>query len=235
MTGNLLGLVHGAGAIPAGWLEVLELQEVIEELGITAKPSHPCAAPDALGARSCGETPARPARIRSRRTRAHQGRSRARRLAMIDAPRIVQTTAQLTAVIHLKVPRARIQEVMGPGLAEIKAAVAAQGVAATGPWFTHHLRISPDTFDFEISVPEAAPVTAAGRVRPSVWPAMKVARTVYRGPYEGLAAAWGEFDAWVKANGHEPAPDLWECYLAGPESSPDPAAWRTQLSRRLGG
>lgn len=62
---------------------------------------------------------------------------------------------------------------------------------------------------------------------------MKVIRTVYRGPYEGLGAAWGEFDRWIAANGHETAPDLYECYAAGPESSPNPAEWRTELSRPL--
>lgn len=152
---------------------------------------------------------------------------------MIDAPRIMQTVTQLTAVIHVTVPRVRIQEVMGPGLRELMAAVAAQGIAPTGPWFTHHLRMDPETFDFEISVPVAAPVAASGRVRAGQWPAMRVARTVYRGPYEGLSSAWVELDAWVKANGHKPGPDLWECYAAGPESSPDPATWRTELSRPL--
>jgi effector-binding domain-containing protein len=62
---------------------------------------------------------------------------------------------------------------------------------------------------------------------------MKVARTVYHGPYEGLGDAWGEFMEWIEANGHTPAPDLWECYTAGPESNPDPAAWRTELNRPL--
>ena len=154
---------------------------------------------------------------------------------MIDVPSIVQTTSRPSAVIHLSVPRARIQEVMGPGLAELKAAVAAQGIATTGPWFTHHLKITPEAFDFEIGVPVASSVAAAGRVRPSTWPAMKVARTVYRGPYQGLAAAWGELDAWVEANGHEAGPDLWECYLVGPESGSDPAAWRTELDRPIAG
>ena len=154
---------------------------------------------------------------------------------MIDVPSIVQTTSRPSAVIHLSVPRARIQEVMGPGLAELKAAVAAQGIATTGPWFTHHLKITPEAFDFEIGVPVASSVADAGRVRPSTWPAMKVARTVYRGPYQGLAAAWGELDAWVKANGHEAGPDLWECYLVGPESGSDPAAWRTELDRPIAG
>jgi hypothetical protein len=42
---------------------------------------------------------------------------------------------------------------MGPGLRELMAVAAAQGIAPTGPWFSHHLRMDPDIFDFEISVP----------------------------------------------------------------------------------
>ncbi len=154
---------------------------------------------------------------------------------MIDTPQIRDTDARLIAVIHLTVPRSEIQNVMGPGLHELTAAVAAQGIAVTGPWFTHHLWIEPATFDFEIGVPVAAPVAPAGRVRPARRPALRVARTVYRGPYEGLAPAWGEFDAWIVAHGHTPAGDLWECYAAGPESGPDPATWRTELERPLSG
>ena len=52
-------------------------------------------------------------------------------------------------------------------------------------------------------------------------------------PYVG--AAWGEFDAWIAAQGLAAAPDLWECYLAGPESGPDPTTWRTELNRPLVG
>lgn len=152
---------------------------------------------------------------------------------MIDTPRIVRTAAQPTAVIHLTIPREEIRKVMGPGHQELMAAVAAQGIATAGPWFSHHLKMDTRIFDFEIGVPVTTPIAAAGRVQPAQLPAATVARTVYHGPYEGLAAAWGELDSWVAAEGHEPAPDLWECYAAGPESSPDPANWRTELNRPL--
>jgi len=91
---------------------------------------------------------------------------------------------------------------MGPGIAELLAAVAAQGIVPAGPWFTHHLRMDPATFDFEICVPVTAPVAASGRVKAGHLPATTVARTTYHGPYEGLGGAWGEFDAWIAANGH---------------------------------
>jgi effector-binding domain-containing protein len=152
---------------------------------------------------------------------------------MLDTPQIIQTAARPTAMIYLTVAREKIQDVMGPGIGELMAAIAAQGIAPAGAWFTHHLRRPSDTFDFEISVPVATPVVATGRMRPSLWPAMEVARTVYHGPYEGLGAAWGEFNAWIAANGYTPAADLWECYVVGPESNPDSSTWRTELNRPL--
>lgn len=154
---------------------------------------------------------------------------------MIETPQLTRTLARCIAVLRLTVPRREIQNVMGPGLAELKREVARQGIAVVGPWFTHHLRMDPAVFDFEIGVPVAAPVSAASRVAPSVWPAESVAKTTFHGSYEGLAAAWGELEAWIAAQGRTSAPDLWECYAAGPESSPDPALWRTELTRPLRG
>lgn len=152
---------------------------------------------------------------------------------MIDLPEIVQTAAQHTAFIHLTIPREEIRNIMGPGLSELMAALSARGVTPAGPWFTHHLRMNPDTFDFEISVPLTSPISPSGRVQAGQLPAATVARTVYHGDYEGLGPAWGEFDAWITAQGHTTGPDLWEVYLTGPESNPDPATFRTELKRPL--
>ena len=77
---------------------------------------------------------------------------------MIDTPWITQTEARQTAVIHLTIPREEIRNVMGPGIGELMSTVAAQGIALQGPWFTHHLKMEPATFDFEIGVPVAAGV-----------------------------------------------------------------------------
>jgi hypothetical protein len=35
----------------------------------------------------------------------------------------------------------------------------------------------------------------------------------------------------VAAQGLEPAQDLWEVYVIGPEAGADPGAWRTELYR----
>ena len=152
---------------------------------------------------------------------------------MIDPPKIVQTEAVATACIRLTIPRAEIQRVMGPGLGEVMATLAAQGIAPAGPWLTHHLKMDPATFDFEICVPVPRAVTPAGRVEPGLLPAATVARTVYHGPYEGLGGAWQEFEAWIASQGRKSRPSLWEVYLTDPRANPDPATWRTELNRPL--
>lgn len=152
---------------------------------------------------------------------------------MLDTPQITQTSAQSAAIIRLTIPREEMPNVMGPAIGELMATIAAQGLAPVGPLFSHHLAMPSDVFDFEVGVPVAAPVEPVGRVQPGQLPAVKVARTVYHGGYEGLGPAWGEFMGWIAENGHTPAPNLWECYVAGPESSPNPADWRTELNRPL--
>ena len=152
---------------------------------------------------------------------------------MIDTPHIAQSPEQLTAVIHITVPRAEIQTAMDPAIGELLAVVAAQGIGPAGPLYSYHRKTPTEIFDFELGVPITAAVAPTGRVYASTLPAATVARTIYHGPYEGLGAAWGEFCAWIAANGHAPAPGLWERYLAGPESSPDSAHWRTELNRPL--
>ncbi len=154
---------------------------------------------------------------------------------MIDTPAITQSTAQQTAVVHLTVARSEIQKVMGPAINEVMSALSEQGIEPAGPLFSHHLRMEPDVFDFEVGVPVRTPVTPVGRVKAGQLPGVKVARTLYHGPYETLGQGWGEFEAWMKANGHEGAENLWECYLVGPESGPDASMWATELNRPIAG
>lgn len=154
---------------------------------------------------------------------------------MIETPTLTTVEPQATAVIRLTIPRCEIQNVMGPGIQELMAVVGAQGIGPKGAWFSHHLRIDPDVFDFEIGVPVYAPVTPAGRVVAGQLPGGKAAHTVLHGGYEGLGQGWGEFIAWIQAQGLTASAGIWEQYSKGPESSPNPADWRTDLFRLVSG
>jgi effector-binding domain-containing protein len=164
-----------------------------------------------------------------------RGRVGRQGVSMIDAPRIIQVTSIPSAVIRIVIPRGDMPKVMGPSIIELMGELESQGIEPVGPLFAHHLKMEPGVFDFELGVPVSARVVANGRVMAGELPSARVARTIHRGPYEGLGPAWGEFDAWIHAQGHRPAADLWESYVAGPESSLDPADWRTELTRPLQG
>ena len=152
---------------------------------------------------------------------------------MLETPHIIQTDEQLTAVIHLTVARTEISTVMGPAIAEIIAALTAQGSAPAGACFSYHWKRPRDMFDFEVGFPLHQPINPVGRVKMSQLPAAKVVRTLYRGGYEGLGAAWGEFCAWIEDKGLSAQESLWESYTGGPASSADPDQWCTELNRPL--
>src|SRR5262249_40907940 len=99
---------------------------------------------------------------------------------LVATPVVAETGPQLAAAIHLTIPRNEIRSVMGPGLTEIMSAVTSQGIGPTGPWFTHHFKMNPAMFDFEICVPVSAPVTPVGRVVSRELPSARVVRAVYQ-------------------------------------------------------
>lgn len=152
---------------------------------------------------------------------------------MIETPRITRLEAAPTAVIRLRIPREQMPEVFGPAIGEIMSTLGSQGVSPAGPVFAHHFGMEPGIFDFELGVPVSKPIASAGRVEPGERPAVRVAQTVYQGPYEGLPEAWGEFHAWIEGNGHAYAHDIWECYVDGPHSTSDSSQYRTELNRPL--
>ncbi len=148
---------------------------------------------------------------------------------MIATPEITETQPRIAAVIHVTIPRDQIRSAMPTAINEIAAALSSQGMAPAGPLFAHHLTTSAKTFDFEVGFPVAAPVQSSGRVKNGELPGGRIAHTVYQGDYEGLFRAWSEFGEWMKRERQTGRGDLWEIYVAGPESSPDPANWRTEL------
>lgn len=149
---------------------------------------------------------------------------------MINTPHIVESPQQRTAAIHVTIARNEIEQVFPAAVNELMAALREQGIGPTGPLLSYHLKMPSDVFDFEIALPVDRDVEANGRVVASEVPAMKVARSVYLGPMEGLGSAWGELRNWVAANGHVAKPLMWERYLVGPDSTPDPAQWQTELN-----
>lgn len=152
---------------------------------------------------------------------------------MIDTPKIVDTEAKLTAVIHLEIPRDQMATQFEPAMEELLSVLATQQIEPQGAVFAYHFRMPPGRFDLEVGFFVDATVVATGRVTASQLPATKVARTIYTGPYEGLHDAWGQFNAWLDSQDIKRAEELWEHYVVGPQTTTNPEEFKTELNRLL--
>lgn len=149
---------------------------------------------------------------------------------MITPPEVITRQELATAAIRLTIPCQDMGTHMDPAIQEIIKAITGQGIAITGPMFSYHHRRPSDTFDFEIGFPVAQAIRPEGRVINSKLPAVKVVRSVYQGPYDGLAQAWAAVQDWVREKGHGETGKFWESYLNNPDEVKDPKDYRTELN-----
>jgi len=149
---------------------------------------------------------------------------------MIETPRLTTTAAQPIAYIELKATWDNIQSVMHDGLDELRSVLQAQGIAQTGPWFTHHFRRPEASFHYEMCFPVSTPVRPVGRVQRGTTPSLRVVRTIYHGGYDQLGEGWGEFCEWIGRSGLSVRDDLYEAYLVGMETGDDASKYRTELT-----
>lgn len=153
---------------------------------------------------------------------------------MISTPEVIHTRQIPTAVIPLVIAGRDMPKYMDPAIQELIKTITGQGIQITGPLFSYHNRRPSETFDFQIGFPVSAPIRPEGRVINSALPAVTVVRSVYQGPYEGLAQAWPELQSWVHAHGHGATGQFWETYLSNPEEVKDPKQYRTELNWIVG-
>ena len=153
---------------------------------------------------------------------------------MITTPEFITTTEVPTAVIHLVIPGRDMPKYMDPAIQEVLKTLADQGEHPAGPMFSYHHRRSSDTYNFEMGFPVGKSVEPSGRVVSGFLPAVKVVRTVYQGPYEGLAEGWMALQKWVRDKGIAETGRFWESYLTNPMEVADPKDYRTELNWIIG-
>ncbi len=149
---------------------------------------------------------------------------------MITPPEVISTKEIATAVIPLIIPGRDMPKYMDPAIQEIIKTITGQGINIAGPMFSYHHRRPSDTFDFEIGFPVSKAIKEEGRVINSKLPAVKVVRSVYQGPYEGLAQVWPALQKWVRENGHGETGKFWESYLNNPSEVKSASEYRTELN-----
>ena len=152
---------------------------------------------------------------------------------MNETPEVLEAESLLTAVVPLVAPNDQLKSVIGPAIGEVAMALKQCAVMPCGALFVLVKSRRDGVVDLEVGFPVPERVAPSGRVVPSQLPAARVARALYTGSYEGLAAAWAELDRWVASQELCASEVGWEFYVRGPESSADPTDWCTELSRVL--
>jgi effector-binding domain-containing protein len=152
----------------------------------------------------------------------------------IEKPAIVTTQPVFTASLRARVRASEMRAQMGRIFNELSTELKKQGVLPSGPWFIHHFQTPGEYFDFEVCFPVATVIGRNGNVAPGLWPGMKMIRTTYHGPYEGLAAGWIQFRSEIERLGVAVTPEIWEVYRVGPEAEASPEKWETELFCAVG-
>jgi effector-binding domain-containing protein len=83
--------------------------------------------------------------------------------------------------------------------------------------------------DVEAGFPVAVPVRSDGTVQAGALPAGRVVQADHLGSYDSLRETYEAIERWMGEHGLEPADEMWEVYLSGPETDSDPASWRTHV------
>jgi hypothetical protein len=138
-------------------------------------------------------------------------------------------------------PFPAVLQAIPDALEAVAAALAAQGEVPSGPALVRYRQMVMDgEMTLEVGFPTEEALLAPSPFFTDCLPSGDYAETVIEGPYEGLQAGtaaflrWGEQAglAWDLERGTPGA--CWvartEHYEVGPETSSDPALWRTRLS-----
>lgn len=108
-------------------------------------------------------------------------------------------------------------------------ALAAQGVAPTGPPVALYQGMTDEKLDVTAGFPVPAGAAPAGDVVVATLPAGATVETIHQGSYDGLSTTYEELTDWFKENEITPPTVMWEEYLVGPESGADPSHWQTRI------
>ncbi len=134
---------------------------------------------------------------------------------------VKEVPAQHVAVLRKHASMATIGKDVQSGFGTIGQAVGMAGVQIVGmPYLVMFDVIDEESDgDIEIGFPVATPFPGSGEVQGRELPAMTVASTVHRGPYDEVGPAYHTLQGWIQEHGHEIVGPPRELYLNDPREA----------------
>jgi effector-binding domain-containing protein len=145
--------------------------------------------------------------------------------------------AQPTVAARTRARQDELGGLFGRYLGEVMGRIQAAGVMPAGAPFGRYYEFGEDNVDVEIGIPVSAPLpdippladAAAGEIGNAELPGGRVAFTVHRGSYDGLADTWGHLREWIEEQGHVVGDGPWESYIDEPGDMSDMSNVRTEV------
>ncbi|TFD87962.1 AraC family transcriptional regulator [Cryobacterium lactosi] len=131
--------------------------------------------------------------------------------------------------VHERVKMADLTEYFGRAFEKSAAALAEQGLAPAGPPLALYHGMPTDTVDVTAGFPVAGAAHGSADVVVTELPAGEAITSIYTGPYDGMTRTYDQIAAWLQEQDLTTGADMWEEYLTGPDSDPDPATWQTRI------
>lgn len=132
------------------------------------------------------------------------------------------TLAEQPAIgVRTTLPMDQLPEFIGRAFGSLMVYAGQHGAQFSGPPFAQYYSVEPDRVDVEAAFPLMKAVEGAGEVHALTLPAGEAAEVLYRGPYSGMEAAYGELFGWIAQHGKHPVGPCREVYLNEPGVVPE--------------
>lgn len=102
------------------------------------------------------------------------------------------------------------------------------GQQPAGAPYVAYFNMDMNDLDIEAGYPVASTLPGREDMQPGEFPAGKTLSTLHTGPYDQMAAAYNEMNAWIQANHQQPTGTVYEFYLNNP-AEVTPGELQTQI------
>jgi effector-binding domain-containing protein/uncharacterized protein YndB with AHSA1/START domain len=146
------------------------------------------------------------------------------------------TLEQMPAMFALVADGAGTMETIGEQLGELYgvlyAEAAKQQMEVSGAPFTDYLDFDEATgfSNYRAGVVVNKMGSDAGTVKAVAYPEMMVIQALHNGPYEDFATSYDELDTYIQTNSLDLAGNVFEFYIVGMMTEPDPSKWETRIA-----
>ncbi|MFO7689344.1 MAG: GyrI-like domain-containing protein [Cryobacterium sp.] len=123
----------------------------------------------------------------------------------------------------------QISDYMGRALTAAAADIGRAGAIPAGPALALYRGTVADTADVTAGFPVAAPVPTSRGTEVVALPTGEAIEAVHVGPYDTLGQTYEHLMAYFAEQNLTPASVMWEQYVVGPDTEPDPQKWRTRI------